>query len=78
VRELTQIADGWEIVSVQSNATTLFSALMRMVLKIPEAPPGAASTWTVRQTSTDTVRKVTAMSEQDAKSKIELGLFDEE
>jgi hypothetical protein len=75
---LTHIADGWEVVSLQSNATTLFSALLRMVLMVPEAPPGAASTWTVRQTATGTIRKVTAMSEQDAKSRIELGLFDEE
>ena len=77
---MSQLADGWEIVSRRTNnrILALFSMLLQTVLTSETAFFFSAVTWTVRQTATGVVRKVTARSEQDAKKKIALGAFDKE
>jgi hypothetical protein len=77
---MNQIADGWEIVSRQTNEPIwLLSMLVQIALVIPEVPRSFSTvTWTVRETATGAVRKVTARTEQEAKDKISLELFDAE
>jgi hypothetical protein len=72
--------DGWEIVSRRPNEPIrLLSMLLQIVLMIPEMPAYFSTvTWTVRLTATGVVRKVTARSEQEAREKVALGLFDAE
>jgi hypothetical protein len=51
--------------------------LLQLLFMVPDTPPVySTATWTVRQTATGLVRKVTAQSVQDAREKIALGLFD--
>jgi hypothetical protein len=81
VREWTMryISDGWETVSCKTDRRPLFFMAMRFLLGIAEIPPLYWTvTWSVRQTGTGIIRKVTAQSEQDAREKIALGIFDEE
>jgi hypothetical protein len=76
---MRELADGWEIVSRRTD-NPIFSLFMmlQVLLGVPEMPTyRSAVTFTVRQTATGQTRKVTARSEQEAKNKIELGLFDE-
>ena len=78
---MTEIADGWEIVSRRTNepARHLLSMLLQIIFIHPETTGFYSSvTWTVRQTATGMVRKVTAWSEQGARDKIALGIFDKE
>jgi hypothetical protein len=72
--------DGWEIVSRQTNEPIwLLSILFQIVFLIAEMPRSFSTvTWTVRQTATGVIRKVTARSEQEARDKISLELFDAE
>jgi hypothetical protein len=49
----------------------------QMIVGNPDIVPAASSaTWTVRETATGIVRKVTARSEQEAGEKIVSGNFD--
>jgi hypothetical protein len=51
---------------------------LQMLVGNPDiAPAFSAATWTVRETATGVVRKVTARSEQEAGAKIVSGNFDE-
>jgi hypothetical protein len=76
---MSEIADGWEIVSCQNNNP--FSSLLmilQIVFLVPEVMRHySTATWTIRQTATGAVHKVTARTEQEAKDKIALGLFDD-
>ena len=76
---MSEIADGWEIVSCQNNNP--FSSLLMMlqiVFLVPEVMRYySTATWTIRQIARGAVRKVTARTEQEAKDKIALGLFDD-
>jgi hypothetical protein len=77
---MNQITDGWEIVARRTNEPTrLLSMLLQIVVLIPEMPASFSTvTWTVRQTATGVVHKVTARSEQEAMDKIAVGAFDTE
>ena len=78
---MRQINDGWEIVSRRTNNPIrhLLSMLFQIMLIFPEAVPYYSTvTWTVRQTATGIVCKVTARSEQEAMEKIALGIFDKD
>jgi hypothetical protein len=78
---MTEITDGWEIVSRRTNepARHLLSMVLQIIFIYPEATGFYSSvTWTVRQTATGVVRKVTARSQQEARDKIALGIFDQE
>jgi hypothetical protein len=56
-----------------------FSWDCRSLLGIAQAPTAFSTvTWTIRQKATGVVRKITALSEQEAGEKTALGLFDEE
>lgn len=75
---MTQIAEGWEIVSRKAN-NPIYRVFMilQVLLGIPEIPRYfSAVTWTVLQTATGIVRQVTAYSQHEAGEKIRLGLFD--
>jgi hypothetical protein len=75
---MSQIAEGWEIVSCRAgNARHLKFMLLQLLFMVPDTPPVySTATWTVRQTATGMIRTVTAQSEQDAREKIALDLFD--
>lgn len=76
---MSQIADGWDIVSRRTNQPIrhLIGMMLQMVL-MAESGFYSTVTWTVRQTASGTVRKVTARSEREAGEKIALGTFDKE
>jgi hypothetical protein len=74
---MTELASGWEIVSFRTN--NRLRGLLTMALQIVlTAENGIYSsvTWTVRETSTGAIRKVTARSEVGARQKIAQNLFD--
>jgi hypothetical protein len=75
---MNQMADGWEIVSRQTNEPIwLLSMLVQIALVIPEVPRSFSTvTWIVRETATGVIRNVTAWTEQEARDKIACGLFD--
>jgi hypothetical protein len=77
---MTRIADDWEIVSRKpDDRGWILPMLVQLALLIPMMPATFSTvSWTVRQKSTGVIRKVTARSEQEARQKIELGLFDPE
>jgi hypothetical protein len=76
---MSQIAEGWETVSCRnSNPLWFLLTLLQIAFLVPEVErTQSTATWTVRQTATGAVRKVTARTEQEAKDKIALGLFDD-
>jgi hypothetical protein len=73
-----QVADDWEVLSRKPDeAFWMLAILAQLALIIPQMPATfAAAIWTVRQKSTGVVRKLTARSEEEARQKIALGLFD--
>jgi hypothetical protein len=75
-----EIADGWEMVSCHMKEPwhVIYMVLQMLVGNPDIVPVFSTATWTVRQTATGTVRKVTARSRQEAKDKIANNLFDEE
>jgi hypothetical protein len=75
---MSEITDGWEIISCRTKAPWhLFLMVWQMLLGNPDiAPTYSLATWTVRQSATGAIRKVTAGSEKEAKEKIESGIFD--
>ena len=77
---MNQISDGWEIVSRRTNEPIwLLSMLAKIALVIPEVPRSFSTvTWTVREMATGVIRNVTARTEQEARDKIALELFDAE
>jgi len=76
---MNQMADEWEIVSCQADKAPLFFRAAQLVLGIPDMSPlSSTATWTVRQRATGLIRRVTAQSEQEAKEKIAVGLFDQD
>ena len=76
---MREIVDGWEVVScrVKEPWHLVFMVLQVLVGNPDIVPAFAMAKWTVRQTATGTVRKVTARSRQEAKDKITNGAFDE-
>ena len=76
---MSEIADGWEIVSCQyNNALSYLFMILQIVFLVPEdIRYYSSATWTVRQTAMGAVRKVTARTVREAKDKIALGLFDD-
>jgi hypothetical protein len=79
-QSMMQLADGWEIVARRAkNPIFQLLAALQIVLGMAEAPHAfSAATWTLRQTSTGLVRRVTAFSEAEARERLALGLFDDE
>ena len=77
---MTQIAGEWEIVSCRAKQPwrTIFMFFQTLVGNPDIAPASSTATWTVRETATGAVRKVTARSEQEAAEKIVGGHFDED
>jgi len=75
---MSQRTDDWEIVSRKpDDRGWILPMLVQLSLLIPMMPATFSSViWTVRNKSTGVVRKLTARSEEEAKRKIELGLFD--
>jgi hypothetical protein len=75
---MREIADGWEVVScrVEEPWHVVF-AVLQMVVGNPDlVPVFSTATWTVRQTATGALRKVTARSRQEARDKISNSIFD--
>lgn len=77
---MKQIADGWEIVSCRARQPWhAFFMFLQMLVGNPDiAPTSSTAIWTVRQTATGAMRKVTARSEQEAAEKIVSGHFDKD
>jgi hypothetical protein len=77
---MKQIVSGWEIVSCRARQPwhAIFLFLQMLVGNPDIAPASSRATWTVRETATGVVRKVTARSEQEAAEKIVSGVFDED
>jgi hypothetical protein len=75
---MAELGDDWEIVSRKPNDSGwILPMLVQLALLIPMMPATFSSaTWTVRRKSTGAVHKLTARSEEEAKQRIELGLFD--
>jgi hypothetical protein len=74
---MTELAPGWDIVSRRTN--NRLRGLLAMALQMAlTAEQGIYSsvTWTIRQTSTGAIRKVTARSEARAREKIAQNLLD--
>ena len=76
---MAQLAEGWEIVARRAkNPIFQLYAALQIALGIAEAPHAFSEvTWTLRQTSTGLIRKVTAFSEAEALERLTLGLFDD-
>jgi hypothetical protein len=75
-----QLAEDWQVLSQKTNdsALKMLSVALRMLFLIPIPPAtGSSVTWTVRRMSTGEVRRVTASSEEEARKRIQLGLYDE-
>jgi hypothetical protein len=64
---MNQIADGWEPVSRQTNEPIWLSmTLVQIALPFPEVPRSFSTvTWTLRETRTGSVHKVTAGTKQE-------------
>jgi hypothetical protein len=77
---MREIADGWEVVSchVKEPWHWIYMVLQILVGNPDIVPVFSKATWTVRQSATGTVRKVTACSRQEVMDKIANNLFDEE
>src|ERR1700726_2665880 len=77
---MSEITDGWEIISCRAKAPWhLFFMVWQMLLGNPDiAPTYSLATWTVRHSATGVIRKVTARSNKEAQEKIANGLFDED
>jgi hypothetical protein len=77
---MSEIAGGWEVISCRAKAPWhLFLMLFQVLAGNPDvAPTYSMATWTVRQSTTGAVRRVTARSEKEAKEKIDTGIFDED
>jgi hypothetical protein len=75
---MAELGDDWEIVSRKPNERLwILPTLAQLAFLIPLMPATFSSaTWTVRRKSTGVVYKLTARSEEEARQKIELGLFD--
>ena len=77
---MSQLVDGWDIVSRRNNEPArTWLMLLQLLFTVPGGvQPHSSVTWTLRETATGAVRKVTAQTEQEAKDKIALGLFDDD
>jgi hypothetical protein len=77
---MSEIADGWEVISCRPREPWhLFLMVFQMLVGNPDiAPTYSSATWTVLQSATGAVRKVTARSKKEAKEKIASGIFDED
>jgi hypothetical protein len=77
---MREIVDGWEVVSCRvKEPWHIIYIVLQMLVGNPDiVPVFSTATWTVRQTATGTVRKVTARSRQEAKDKIINSAFDED
>jgi hypothetical protein len=81
---MEQIAEDWEIVSCEINYTwkrTLVMQLLVGLLTLGWSGPdsvyfSSGATWTVRQKSTGSLRRVTASNRSEAADNINKGLFD--
>jgi hypothetical protein len=73
-----EIVDGWEVVScrVKQPWHAIYMVLQMLFGNPDIVPVFSTATWTVRQTETGKVRKVTARSRQEAKDKIINNVFD--
>lgn len=77
---MREIANGWEVISCRLKEPwhMIFMFLQMLVGNPDIVPVFSTATWTVRQTATGAVRKVTARSRQEAKDKIIRCIFDED
>jgi hypothetical protein len=75
---MREIADRWEVVSCRvKEPWHVVFAVLQMVVGNPDlVPVFSTATWTVRQTATGALRKVTARSRQEARDKISNSIFD--
>jgi|HubBroStandDraft_6_1064221.scaffolds.fasta_scaffold881577_1 hypothetical protein len=75
---MREVADGWEVVSCRvKEPWHVVFAILQMVVGNPDlVPVFSTATWTVRQTATGALRKVTARSRQEARDKITNNIFD--
>ena len=74
---MIELAPGWEIVSRRTN--NRLRGVLAMALQIvltAEHGVYSSANWTMRETSTGALRKVTARSEAGAREKIAQNLFD--
>jgi hypothetical protein len=75
---MPELVDGWEVISCRvKRPWHVIYMILQMLVGNPDiVPVFSTATWTVRQTATGTVRKVTARSRQEAKNKIVNSDFD--
>lgn len=76
---MREIADGWEVLACRAKRPwhAVFMVLQMLAGNPDIVPVFSTATWTVRQTATGMVRKVTARSRREAGEKIASGLFDD-
>jgi hypothetical protein len=74
---MTELAPGWGIVSRRTNNRLggLFTMILQIVLTAEQGIYSSV-TWTIHETSTRAIRKVTARSEAAAREKIAQNMFD--
>jgi hypothetical protein len=74
---MTELAPGWGIVSRRTNNRLggLFTMILQIVLTAEQGIYSSV-TWTIHETSTGAIRKVTARSEAAAREKIAQNMFD--
>jgi hypothetical protein len=75
---MPELVDGWEVISCRvKRPWHVIYMILQMLVGNPDiVPVFSTATWTVRQTATGTVRKVTARSRQEAKNKVVNSDFD--
>jgi hypothetical protein len=75
---MPELVDGWEVISCRvKRPWHVIYMILQMLVGNPDiVPVFSTATWTIRQTATGTVRKVTARSRQEAKNKVVNSDFD--
>ena len=75
---MPELVDGWEVISCRvKRPWHVIYMILQMLVGNPDiVPVFSTATWTLRQTATGTVRKVTARSRQEAKNKVVNSDFD--
>jgi hypothetical protein len=76
---VAELPEGWKVLSCRPNGRwPLFFMFFQSLVGNPDIMPVASTaTWTVQETATGAVRKVTAHSQEEATERIANGYFDD-